>query len=258
MLPLALPRPVDGTLGFLEAGFVVDAVHDAVATLCRRDAASVGAAERPIDAASSSTGSAAVGLVDAVLAVDDAVADAVRRQAFPSGASHFRRLPNVSAFEGAIRRAVPGFASDFVDARVESPGLGRRRGYESGLDVARVAVADAVADLVLAHAASSVVLIRIPQKSRPLTRASTGCAIALVDAAGAIGSAVADERLRDASVLRLAEEASRAPKTLQLVVDRILVEASEAARDAEVAALVLVRFVLAVGLTVASKWERHI
>ena len=52
-------------------------------------------------------------------------------------------------------------------------------------------------------------------------------------------------------VLRLAEEAASTPKPLQLVVDDVFVQTLEAVGDAEAAAFVFVRFILAIGLTVA-------
>ena len=170
-------------------------------------------------------------------------------KAFPRGALDLGRLPGVPAFERSSRRAVPGFTSDFIDTRMNAPGRGWGRGDETRFDVRWIAISDAVADLIFADAAGSVVGMH---EARAMTRAAPRSTVALIGAARAIGGAVANERLRDAAVLGFAKEASSTPQLLESVVDGILVKAREAARDAEAAAFVLVGFVLAVRFAVAS------
>ena len=117
-----------------------------------------------------------------------------------------------------------------------------------------IAISDAVADLVFADAAGSVVGMH---EARAMTRAAPRSTVALIGAARAIGGAVANERLRDAAILGFAEEVSSTPQLLEPVVDGILVKTRQAAGDAEAAALVLVRFVFAVSFTVASTNEEE-
>ena len=108
---------------------------------------------------------------------------------------------------------------------------------ETSFHVSRITIADAVADLIFVDAAGAVVGV---DEARSMPRTAPRAAIPLVGAAGAVGSAVADERLGNAAVFRFAKKAAATPQALQLVVHRIFVKVLETAGNSETAAFVLV------------------
>ena len=105
--------------------------------------------------------------------------------------------------------------------------------------------------MVLVDAAGAVIVTAV-EKPRPMSRTAPRSTVSFIGAAGAVGGAVADERLGHASIFGFAEDTTRAPESLEFVVDGVFVMTGKAAGNPEAAAFMLVGFVLAIGLAVAS------